>query len=75
MADKRPIHVVPHGDGWAAIRSGGSRHTHVAKTQREVIDAARQTARHNGTELLIHGTDGRIRQRDSYGSDPFPPRG
>ncbi|MEQ9568321.1 MAG: DUF2188 domain-containing protein, partial [Pseudomonadales bacterium] len=27
------------------------------------------------TELYIHGKDGRIRERNTYGKDPFPPRG
>jgi hypothetical protein len=25
--------------------------------------------------LVIHGKDGRIRDRDSHGKDPFPPKG
>jgi hypothetical protein len=24
---------------------------------------------------LIHGEDGRIRERNSYGNDPYPPKG
>ena len=28
-----------------------------------------------GTELYIHGRDGRIRERSSYGADPHPPKG
>jgi hypothetical protein len=27
------------------------------------------------TEHLIHNLDGTIAERNSYGSDPFPPRG
>ncbi|MDE0092409.1 MAG: DUF2188 domain-containing protein, partial [Oligoflexia bacterium] len=26
-------------------------------------------------ELSIHGRNGRIREKNSYGSDPFPPKG
>lgn len=26
-------------------------------------------------ELFIHGTNGRIRGRNSYGNDPYPPKG
>ena len=44
-------------------------------TQREAIEAARKIARKQGTELYIHGKDGRIRERDSYGRDPYPPKG
>ena len=44
-------------------------------TQSEAIDAARNTAQREQVELLIHGRDGQIRERDSSGHDPFPPRG
>ena len=27
------------------------------------------------TELVIHGEDGRIREKSSYGNDPNPPKG
>ncbi|MBY0544383.1 MAG: DUF2188 domain-containing protein, partial [Gammaproteobacteria bacterium] len=26
-------------------------------------------------EHFIHGKDGKIQERNSYGNDPFPPRG
>ena len=45
------------------------------QTQREAIEIARTIARKEQSELVIHGKDGRIRQKDSYGNDPFPPRG
>lgn len=38
------------------------------------IQAGRQMARQGQGELLIHGQDGRIRARDSYGNDPCPPK-
>ena len=73
MADSH--HIVPHKDGWAVKRSGSERPSHVFDTQREAIDKAREISRNQGTELLIHGKDARIRARDSHGNDPFPPRG
>lgn len=36
---------------------------------------AREVARILGTELFVHGRDGRICERDSHGWDPFPPKG
>lgn len=46
------------------------------KTQEaEAIQRAREIARNQESELFIHGRDGRIRERDSFGNDPFPPRG
>jgi uncharacterized protein YdaT len=54
---------------------GGKRPSSVHDTQREAIDRGREIARNQGTELFIHGRDGRIRERDSHGPDPFPPMG
>lgn len=71
----RNQHVVPHPEGWAVRPEGGKKVTSVHDNQREAIDRGREIARNQGSELLIHGRDGRIRQRDSHGRDPFPPRG
>lgn len=72
---KRSQHVVPHPDGWAVKGAGALRASSVHDTQRAAIDAAREVARNQGTELLIHGRNGQIRDRDSYGHDPYPPKG
>jgi hypothetical protein len=74
MARKRHFHVVPHEDGWAAERAGSSRAGSVHNTQAAAIEAARASARREHGEVTIHGRDGRIRDRDSYGNDPFPPK-
>lgn len=68
-------HVVTHPDGWAVKGEGNERATSVHSTQAEAIEAAREIARHQQSELLIHGRDGQIRSRDSYGNDPYPPKG
>lgn len=68
-------HVVPHGNGWAVRGAGNSRATSVHETQAEAIGAARDIARNQQSELLIHGRNGQIRERDSFGNDPFPPKG
>ena len=69
-------HVVPTRDGaWAVRGAGSSRATKKFRTQREAIAEGRRIAKSQRTELLIHGRDGRIREKDSYGRDPFPPKG
>lgn len=68
-------HVVPNGDKWSVRRAGASRATESFDTQSEAIDRAREIARNQSTELFIHGRDGRIRERDSYGNDSYPPEG
>jgi hypothetical protein len=71
---KRNVHVVPSDGGWDVKVEGGSGARRFP-TQTEAIRAGRELARGNRSENIIHGRDGRIRQRDSYGRDPFPPRG
>lgn len=68
-------HVLPSGDKWAVFGEGNRKKTRITQTQREAIEIARKIARNKQSELVIHGKDGRIRQKDSYGNDPFPPRG
>lgn len=75
MAGNKNQHVVPHADGWAVRGAGNSRATSVHDTQRDAIGAARGIAQNQHSELLIHGRDGQIRARDSFGGDPFPPKG
>ncbi|TXG76970.1 DUF2188 domain-containing protein [Candidatus Dojkabacteria bacterium] len=72
---KRNQHVVPRDERWAVQGAGADRATAVVDTQREAVERAREIARKQGTEVLIHGRDGRIRERDSYGNDPYPPKG
>jgi len=67
-------HVVPHPEGWAVKGEGNSKATVVTSTQQEAVDAAREIAKNQQSELLIHGKDGQIRSRDSYGNDPYPPK-
>lgn len=69
-------HVVPNPNGgWSVKGAGNSRATVNTRTQREAIKIARNIARNQKTELIIHGRDGRIREKDTEGNDPFPPRG
>jgi hypothetical protein len=75
MSSKRNQHVVPHEGGWAVQGAGASRATSVFDTKAEATDAARSIAQNQGTELVIHGRDGRIQSKDSHGSDPYPPKG
>lgn len=69
------VHIVPHNNGWAVKIEGNDRATSVHPTQREAEQAGRDRARRDHVEILIHGENGRIRERDSYGHDPYPPRG
>ena len=41
----------------------------------EAERAARKAAQRDGVELVVHRRDGRIRDKDSHGPDPYPPEG
>lgn len=72
---KKHIHVVPHDDGWATRKEGAGRVGTTHDTQRDAIERARDQARRDQVEVVIHRPDGRIRDKDSYGNDPYPPKG
>lgn len=74
MSKKKNQHVVPVGDRWGVRREGSDRLTRIVDTQRDAIDIGRGYARRQGSELVIHRPDGTIRDRDSYGNDPCPPK-
>lgn len=68
-------HVVPSGGKWKVRKAGASRASAVCDTQQEAIARASEIARNQHAELYIHGRDGRIRQKTSFGNDPHPPKG
>ena len=69
-------HVTPHPKGgWQVKGAGNQRATVITETQAEARKIAREIAIKNKSELVVHGTDGRIREKNSYGNDPFPPKG
>ena len=69
MAGKNQ-HVVPHGDEWA-----------VRGERNDPSDPGRCRTGCTGdrinqqSEVVIHRPDGRIRDKNSYGHDPYPPKG
>jgi len=75
MSKKRDIHVVPHKDGgWATKKEGASRAGSRHGTQKDAIDQAKGQAKREKVEVVIHRPNGQIRDSDSYGPDPHPPK-
>lgn len=68
-------HVVRTLDGWGVRGEHNIRITQKFDTQKEAIAKAREIAINQKSELFIHGENGRIRERNSYGNDPYPPKG
>lgn len=67
-------HVTPNGGKWKVIGEGNCKATYITNTQREAIDKAKIISKNQSSELFIHGKDGKIRDRNSYGNDPCPPK-
>jgi hypothetical protein len=68
-------HIVKHSDGWAVKGEGNIKATAVTRTQEQAIERGREIAKNQEAELLIHGRNGQIRNKDSYGNDSYPPKG
>ncbi len=68
-------HVTPRGNQWQVKGAGNSKATKIVSTQKEAISYARSIAKNQHSELVIHGKNGRIREKSSYGNDTYPPRG
>jgi hypothetical protein len=75
MPQKGDVHVVPAANGWRVEVEGSSRARSTHATQAEATRAGREIARANQSELLVHGRNGKIRVRSSYGRDPRTSKG
>lgn len=71
---KKNQHVVSNGNSWAVKGEGKDKATAIVDTQAEAIKIAREIAINQKTEVVIHRPDGTIRDKDSYGKNPNPPK-
>ena len=67
--------TLKQNSGWAVKKQGSDRVSSVHSSQTDAWAEARRLARGSGGEALLKGSDGRIRARNTYGKDPFPPKG
>lgn len=75
MPKKKSVHTVPNpnGKGWVNKQGGEVISKHQRKDTAQA--AGRSRAKADSTEHRIHNKDGRIGRTNSYGNDPYPPRG
>lgn len=71
----KQVHVTPREDGWAVKNLGATRASSLHSTKAQAYKAGRDSAISQKAELFIHNKDGKIGSRNSYGNDPYPPRG
>ena len=67
---KKNQHVVPQGNKWAVKGAGNEKYTRIVETQKQAICIAREIAKNQKSELVIHGITGAIRDKNSFGNDP-----
>jgi Uncharacterized protein conserved in bacteria (DUF2188) len=72
---KGDVHVTyrDEGDKWAVEVEGNSRASSLHDSKAPAEKAGRLTAQENRSELVVHGKDGRIQERDTY--RPYQPQG
>jgi len=72
---KKNVHVTHRTSGdWAVKGEGDDRASSLHETQKAAVEAGRKLAQANESELVIHGRDNRIIDKDSFGSDANPPK-
>lgn len=74
MSNQHHIVHNPSG-GWDVKRANGQRSSVHTDTKAEAVNLGRTISQNQGTELFIHGLNGKIQSRDSHGNDPYPPKG
>lgn len=71
---RKCFHVVPNGSNWQLIHNGQVIGNYYIKAS-AITDGRRIARANQPSELFIHNADGTIAERETYGNDPFPPRG
>jgi len=66
---KLKVHVVPKGNDWAVKKEGNTKASAITDTKKEAIEKAIPLAKREKSEVIIHGKDGKIQDRDSYGNE------
>ncbi|MDD3262550.1 MAG: DUF2188 domain-containing protein [Candidatus Absconditabacteria bacterium] len=72
----KQVRVSPNpSGGWRVHKSGSQRDSLHTDTKLEAVSKAESIARNRGGETKIQNMDGKISGGNSYGNDPFPPKG
>ena len=69
MADKSDVHIVRQKDGsrWNVKQGGEVQSSH--QTQQAAIEKGTTIAKQDKVDVVVHGRDGKIRSKDSYGNE------
>ncbi len=74
---KGDIHTTKHGEGWANRPEGNDRVSNQAPRKADAKAEGRRMAIDRGVEHIVHNTDGKIGERNTYprSRDPRGSRG
>ncbi|MCM2281135.1 MAG: DUF2188 domain-containing protein [Bdellovibrionaceae bacterium] len=64
-APEKALHVIEDSDGWIVMEgdSGGERRF---ETKSQALQEARRLSVERGVEVVVHGADGGIQERDVF---------
>ena len=63
-------HITHNSNGgWKVLGEGNNKPTKILPTKIEAINYGKTFAKNNNGELVIHGLNGKIQDKDSYGKD------
>jgi len=74
MPDDFWTHPRPDGK-WGTKKAGASRDSRVFGNQAQSWEYTKERAKEEGGEAFLQNRQGRIRERNTYGEDPYPPKG
>lgn len=69
------VHTVHNKNGWQNKYENALKPINTFSNKQDAQKAGRIIAKQNNSEHIIHGLNGRIQSKNTYGNDPYPPRG
>lgn len=76
MADDKNYWTQQRADGkWESKRLGSQRASQVTGTQAKVWIYFKLREQEARREAFLKGRGGELRERNTYGNDPYPPKG
>lgn len=71
---KKNYHSVPWKGDWAVKKEGVKTPLSIHRTQSVSEDKTHSLAKMAEVDAVYHGKHGQIKDKDSFGNDPIPPK-
>ncbi len=63
--EDKALHVIEDGDGWSVLQGEGGDERRF-ETKSQALEAARRIGVERGVEVIVHGSDGSVQERDVF---------